>query len=118
MDTDNVKSIDHVCDLCYALGLRYEISPNEQDAEEAQQRAETARTYLRDSASPSDILRLENALGMVFLRKYNEKRDPVSLTNCLRSVNSCINCQLDMHAPRAAVPLSRKIIRTMVLALS
>ncbi len=90
IDEEHVRSIDNVADLCFALGLRYQMTLNDVDINEPQQRAETAISYLDESASSSERYRLENALGQAFLRRYSVKEDMVSIVTAIEHFNRCL----------------------------
>ena len=90
VDEEHVRSIDYVVDLSFVLGLRYEITGNDADIAEAQQRVETAISYLNERTSPSESRRLENALGMVFLRRYNAKEDVESIEAAIKHFQACL----------------------------
>ena len=89
-DEEHVKSIDYVADLSYALGLRYQITQNDAEIDEAQQRLETALSYLTERASPSEQYRLKNGLGQAFLRRYSVKGDLESINSAIQHFQSCL----------------------------
>ena len=90
IDEEHVKSTDYIVDLCFALGLRYEITRDDADIAEAQQRAETAISYLNERTSPSERYRLENTLGIAFLRRYNVKEDLDSIVAAFIHFQKCL----------------------------
>ena len=90
MDEEHVQSTDLVADLCFALGLRYELDRKDVDIDEAQQRAETAISYLSERASPSERFRLGNTLGQIFLRKYRVTEAPRSILKAVEHFQNCL----------------------------
>ena len=90
IDEEHVKSNDYVVDLCVALGLRYEITRDDVDIADAQQRIETAISCLNEQTSASERYRLENALGIALLRRYNVKEDLVSVEAAFEHFKKCL----------------------------
>lgn len=89
IDDEDVKSTDYVADLCFALGLRYSSTLDDSNVEEAQQRIETAMSYMNEHASLGRRYRLENALGQVFSRKYAVSEDLAAIEEAIIHFNNC-----------------------------
>ena len=89
LDEEHVDWIGYVVDLCFALGLRYAVTRDDVDIAEAQQRGEFAMSNVNERKSLYQLLRLENMLGMIFLRKFTVNKDLKDIEAAIKHFKKC-----------------------------